>query len=33
MYNWGTWLAKLVEHGTLELGVMSLSLMLGIEIT
>ena len=29
----GMWLAQLVEHVTLDLGVVSLSPMLGIEIT
>ena len=29
----GTWLAQLIEHVILDLRVMSLSLMLGIEIT
>ena len=30
---WGTWLAQSVEHRTLDLRVMSSSLMLGIELT
>ena len=30
---WGTWLAQTVEHVTLDLKVMSLSPMLGVEIT
>ena len=30
---WGTWLAQLVEHMTLDLGVVSLSPMLGVELT
>ena len=29
----GVWLAQLVEHATLNLGVVSLSPMLGIEMT
>ena len=29
---WGAWLAQLVERMTLDLGVMSLSFMLGVEI-
>ena len=29
----GAWLALLVEHTTLDLGVVSLSLTLGVEIT
>ena len=31
--NQGTWLTQLVEHATLDLGVVSLNPMLGIEIT
>ena len=31
--NWGAWLAQSVERGTLDLRVVSLSPMLGIEIT
>lgn len=30
---WCPWLAQAEEHGTLDVGVMSLSSMLGIEIT
>jgi len=29
----GTWLAPLVKHATLDLGVMSSSPMLGVELT
>ena len=29
--HWGTWLAQSMKHETLDLGVMSLSPMLGIE--
>lgn len=29
----GTWLAQLLEHVNLDLGVMSSSLILGVEIT
>ena len=32
-FCWGAWPAHLVEHVTLDLGVVSLSPMLGIEIT
>ena len=32
-YRGGTWLAQLVEHATLDLGVVRLSPMLGIDIT
>ena len=31
--KWDTWLAQSVEHATLDLGAVSLSLTLGIEIT
>ena len=31
--SWGTWLAQLVEHMTFDLGVVSSSPVLGIEIT
>ena len=31
--NWGIWLAQLVEHVTLDLGVLSLSSPLDAEIT
>ena len=31
--SWGTWLALSVEHVTLDLGVLSSSPMLGIELT
>ena len=33
MKFWGTWLAQLVEHETLDLGVVSSSSMLDVEIT
>ena len=29
--SWGTWAAQLVEHAVLDLGVVSLSPMLGME--
>ena len=29
----GTWLAQSVEHATLDLGVVSLGCMLGVELT
>ena len=32
-YFWGTWLAQLEEHVTLDLGVMSLSPAMGVKIT
>ena len=32
-YSWGTWLAQLVKHATPDLGVVSLSPMLGVEMT
>ena len=31
--NWGAWLAHLVEHVTLDLGFLSLSPTLGVDIT
>ena len=31
--EWGTWLVQSVEHAPLDLGVMSSSLTLGIELT
>ena len=33
IFLWGTWLAQSVEHATLDLGILSLSPMLGVEIT
>ena len=32
MVFWGTWLTQLEEHATLDLGVVSLSPMMGVEI-
>ena len=33
IYSWGTWLAQLVEHVTLDLKVVSSNLTLSVEIT
>ena len=33
VYSWGSWLAQLVEHVTLDLWVLSLSPMSGVEPT